>query len=305
MRNGVMMIGETGRGGRGGEMAGVGRGVAREVVGLARWAPTQKKQRTGAQKQKARLARVQGEEGAAPKGTEAYSVQRLSAMGLSRFARLDRRTKEANENRDNALHAWMYRREREDEAMKAWWQQWSWWQQPVVVGGQFFKQHCKLNIFITQLHFHLVAWPSPMHQGPDHVPSASAKKKGSHKASTSSSYGSPSSTSNSSCTSGPWPKAKAKKKQDPALAQVLGSSEALEKGTATSEALKKGTPKRKALKKGNPKSDALNKGNPPQKPKAKTRKAKALNMSNALKKGTPEDSGDLPASSSRVPCQGL
>lgn len=26
MRNGVMMIGETGRGGRGGEMAGVGRG---------------------------------------------------------------------------------------------------------------------------------------------------------------------------------------------------------------------------------------------------------------------------------------
>lgn len=125
-------------------VAGVGRwlglagGVAREVVGLARWAPTQKRQRTGAQKQKARLARVQGEEGAAPKGTEAYSVQRLSAMGLSRFARLDRRTKEANENRDNALRAWMYRREREDEAMKAWWQQWSWWQQPVVVGGQFF-----------------------------------------------------------------------------------------------------------------------------------------------------------------------
>ena len=164
-------------------------------------------------------------------------------------------------------------------------------------GGRpvFLNNIVNLTFFITQLHFHLVAWPSPMHQGPDHVPSASAKKKGSHKASTSSSYGSSSSTSNSSCTSGPWPRAKAKKKQDPALAQVLGSS----------EALKKGTPKRKALKKGNPKSDALNKGNPPQKLKAKTRKAKALNMSNALKKGTPEDSGDLPASSSRVPCQGL
>lgn len=121
-----------------GRWLGLAGGVAREVVGLARWAPTQKRQRTGAQKQKARLARVQGEEGAAPKGTEAYSVQRLSAMGLSRFARLDRRTKEANENRDNALHAWMHRREREDEAMKAWWQQWSWWQQPVVVGGQLF-----------------------------------------------------------------------------------------------------------------------------------------------------------------------
>lgn len=77
-----------------GRWLGLAGGVAREVVGLARWAPTQKRQRTGAQKQKARLARVQGEEGAAPKGTEAYSVQRLSAMGLSRFARLDRRTKE-------------------------------------------------------------------------------------------------------------------------------------------------------------------------------------------------------------------
>lgn len=95
MRNGVMMIGETGRGGRGGEMAGVGRGGGKGGGGTGKVGTHPKnKQRTGAQKQKARLARVQGEEGAAPKGTEAYSVQRLSAMGLSRFARLDRRTKE-------------------------------------------------------------------------------------------------------------------------------------------------------------------------------------------------------------------
>lgn len=54
-------------------------------------AATKKKQRSGAQKYTARLKRMQWVQGQPTPGTEAYHIQRLGAMGESRFRRLQSR----------------------------------------------------------------------------------------------------------------------------------------------------------------------------------------------------------------------
>ena len=88
------------------------------------WQQHQPKNKNGSEKERRRFARIQALEGPAEKGSEQYDVQRLSAMGRSRYERL---AKNWDAQMQKALEEEQKEKKQKEEAEEANRQQWLHW----------------------------------------------------------------------------------------------------------------------------------------------------------------------------------